>query len=192
MLIALLAIFIGACNTATEQKSVDSNEANQTTSEKTDQNKLTDDKKDETTSASSDTPTDKKDETTSATSDALIGTLKTFVAAVKAEDEAAIKNILSEKTVKILDLTAKMKGISFYENLTVRDKKGELKELPETQNEKIAGDKATIEVKGKSDKTWNTISFVKEDGRWKIAFFDDQYDRDYETLKKEMEGRQPN
>lgn len=182
MLIALLAIFIGACNTATEQKKADGNKANKTSSVTIDETKPTDEKKDETTSSD-----DKTDKTTSATSAKLTDTLKTFVAAVKAKNEAAIKNTLSDKTVKMLDLTAKIKGISFYENLTVRDKEGELKELPEMQNEKIDGDKATIEVKGKSDEKWNTIAFVKEDGNWKIAFFDNQYDKDYENIKKQAE-----
>ena len=175
MLIALLAIFIGACNNATEQKKADG-DANKTTTEKTDETKPADDKKDETASANLATPTD---------------TLKTFVESVKAEDEAAIKNTMSDKTVKMLDVMAKISGKSFYNSLTEEDKNEELKEMPETQNEKIDGDKATLEVKGKSDKTWDNIPFVKEEGGWKIAFLDEEYDKNYENIKKQSEMKKP-
>ena len=174
-LIALLAIFIGACNNATEQKKADG-DANKTTTEKTDETKPAEDKKVETAPASLDTPTD---------------TLKTFVQALKAEDEAAIKNTLSDKTVKMFDVMAKGAGKSFYESLTENDKDGELKEMPKTQNEKINGDKATLEVKGKNNPKWDTIPFVKEDGKWKIAFLDEKYDGKYEKLKKEAEKKKP-
>jgi hypothetical protein len=42
-------------------------------------------------------------------------------------------------------------------------------ELPETRNEKMDGDKATLEIKDKKAE-WQTIHFAREDGQWKIAF----------------------
>jgi hypothetical protein len=38
----------------------------------------------------------------------------------------------------------------------------------ETRNEKINGDKATVEIKG-SDGKWSQNELVKEDGNWKIT-----------------------
>lgn len=42
--------------------------------------------------------------------------------------------------------------------------------VPETQNEKINGDEATIEVKAPKTGKWTELPFVKEDGRWKLAY----------------------
>jgi hypothetical protein len=43
---------------------------------------------------------------------------------------------------------------------------------PETRNEKIEGDKATLEIKDDKMDKWDTVPFVREDGQWKIAIFD--------------------
>ena len=40
---------------------------------------------------------------------------------------------------------------------------------PETRNEKIEGENATLEYKNAATGTWDTIYFVRENGRWKIA-----------------------
>jgi hypothetical protein len=41
--------------------------------------------------------------------------------------------------------------------------------MPETRNEKIDGDTATLEVKDDKKDKWETIHFAKEDGEWKLA-----------------------
>jgi hypothetical protein len=41
--------------------------------------------------------------------------------------------------------------------------------MPETRNEKISGDSATMELKNEDANRWDTMYFVKEDGAWKIA-----------------------
>jgi hypothetical protein len=38
----------------------------------------------------------------------------------------------------------------------------------ETRNEKIDGDKATLEVNQDGKGRWQTVNFVKEDGSWKL------------------------
>ena len=40
--------------------------------------------------------------------------------------------------------------------------------MPEMRNEKIEGDKATLE--SKSGEGWRKLSFTKEDGVWKADF----------------------
>ena len=163
-IIAILAAFlIGACDTPT---AVNEEETNKST------NEMTEEKKEETTSANLDSPT---------------AAIKAFVEAAKAEDEDAVKKTLSEKSVKMIDLMTSVTGKTFLETLSADDKDEEYKELPEMRNEKIDGDTATLEVKGKSDKEFDTIPFVKEDGSWKIAFLDEQYDKDFEKMSKEAE-----
>ena len=40
---------------------------------------------------------------------------------------------------------------------------------PETRNEKIEGENATLEYKNAATGTWDTIYFVRENRRWKLA-----------------------
>jgi hypothetical protein len=41
--------------------------------------------------------------------------------------------------------------------------------LPASRNEKIAADRATLEVYNDETKQWETLHFVREDGVWKVA-----------------------
>jgi hypothetical protein len=96
-----------------------------------------------------------------------------YYEAVKRKDAAAVKALFSKGTVSMMEERAKR------ENTTLDDvmKKG-LEgagegipaEVPETRNEKIDGDKATLEVKDEKKDTWETLHFVREDGQWKVAF----------------------
>ncbi len=104
-------------------------------------------------------------------------TLKAFYEATQKKDAEGIKKTLSKGTLEMLEGFAKAQGKSLDESLksglandTAADK------LPESRNEKIDGDKATLEVKNDKTGTWETVPFVKEDGMWKIAF--DQMFRD--------------
>ncbi len=42
--------------------------------------------------------------------------------------------------------------------------------IPETRNEKINGNEATIEVIAPKTGQWTELPFVKEEGRWKLAY----------------------
>ncbi len=93
-------------------------------------------------------------------------TAKAFYDAAKAKDVQTLKNSLSKKSLEVMEAFAKMGG------KTLDDTLKEPSNMPpafEARNEKITGDTATLEVKGQGDK-WDTLYFVKEDGRWKIAF----------------------
>lgn len=48
---------------------------------------------------------------------------------------------------------------------------------PEVRNEKINGDKATVEYKDE-DGSWKTMDFVKEDGAWKMTIPKGDPDKD--------------
>lgn len=89
--------------------------------------------------------------------------------AIKNKDKAAIKQLVSKDTIEILDAAAKEKKMTvdelldkeFFVNVTLPAKL-------EQRNEKITGDKATIEML--TDKNeWDTSNFVKEGSVWKVS-----------------------
>ena len=94
---------------------------------------------------------------------------KAFFEASKKKDVAGIKKGLSKGTIDMLDKLAKEQNKSTDDMLkdVYKEDKGET--LPETRNEKITGDTATLEVKNEKTSKWETLPFVKEDGDWKIA-----------------------
>ena len=94
--------------------------------------------------------------------------LKKFVEASKKKDVETIKQTLSSGTLKMIDESAKKQNTTLDEALK-KDDGNTLKEMPETRNEQIEGDTATVEVKNPATSDWDKIPFVKEDGKWKIA-----------------------
>ncbi len=95
-------------------------------------------------------------------------TLKNFIEASKTKDIETIKKLLSKSTLESIKKAADEQNTTVDEILS-KDNGTPLKELPETRNEKIEGDTATVEVKNKITGEFETIPFVKEDGIWKIA-----------------------
>ena len=112
--------------------------------------------------------------------------VKAFVDALKAKDANAVKSALSEKTNKMLALQEKMSGMSVVDVFS-KDGFDGLPSEPETRNPKIDGEKATLEVKDKKDDKWSEIPLVKENGSWKLAFADADYDAKYEQMAAEVE-----
>ena len=113
--------------------------------------------------------------------------VQSFVDALKAKDEKAVKAALSSKTNKLMELQTKMTGKGIVDVFS-SDDFDEVPANPQTQNEKIDGDKATIEVKDEKDEKWETIPLVKEDGSWKLAFGDETYDKEYDEMVKQVEA----
>lgn len=96
-------------------------------------------------------------------------TFKAFFEASKKKDTAAMKKSLSKGTVDMFEKLAKEQNKSTDEMLKGIDKDGKDEKIPETRNEKITGDTATLEVKNEKTDKWDTLPFVKEEGEWKIA-----------------------
>lgn len=97
-------------------------------------------------------------------------TLKAFIEAVKKKDNDGIKKALSKESVKRFEDLSKVLGKSLDETIsTVFSEASSSASMPETRNEKIEGDTATLEVKDDKTGEWKTLPFVKEDGAWKIA-----------------------
>lgn len=124
-------------------------------------------------------------------------TFETYIKALKQKDTTTMKVLLSNETIKMHEQEAKAQG------LTVDDiVKREALVTPdqttvEYKNEKIDGDKATLEVKN-SYGSWETLPFVKEDGVWKIdkKSYADQLQNDIDESDRKLEeltnqGREP-
>jgi hypothetical protein len=94
-------------------------------------------------------------------------TAKAFTEAVKNKDVQGIKNSLSKGSLAMMESFAKMQNKSLDEALKEPSSSPPPANF-ESQNEKITGDTATLEIKDEKGK-WEEIPFVKEDGQWKIA-----------------------
>ena len=94
-------------------------------------------------------------------------TLKSYTLAIKRKDTTAMKLLLSDGSLKWAEQQARA------QNTTVDDVVKEERLITESQNrleyrnEKIEGDRATIEIKD-SFGQWNTVPFILEQGVWKI------------------------
>ena len=104
--------------------------------------------------------------------DSPAGAVAVFVEGVKARDEEAMRSALSEKTLNRFDKLAEESRKSFFEAVT-GENLSEMSAIPELRNEKIDGNRATIEAKDAKSGGWKPVSFVRENGRWKIALFED-------------------
>jgi hypothetical protein len=97
-------------------------------------------------------------------------TLQAFYEALRDRNVEAYKKTVSKNSLQMLEKMAKDmdKTLDEYIRLDIDKPTRALPDKVETRNEKIEGDKATLEVKN-IEGGWNTIPFVKEDGQWKIA-----------------------
>ena len=105
-------------------------------------------------------------------------TFKAYYEATQKKDAEGMKKTLSKGTLEMLEGFAKMQNKSLDEALKsgLASNNAQSEKMPETRNEKIEGDKATLEVQDAKSGKWESLPFVKEDGAWKIAF--DQLFRD--------------
>ena len=78
-----------------------------------------------------------------------------------------MKVLLSNDTIKMHEQEAKARGVSLNEIIKRETLISPDQTTVEYRNEKIEGDKATLEVKDPYG-SWETVPFVKEDGVWKI------------------------
>jgi hypothetical protein len=94
---------------------------------------------------------------------------KAFYEAAKSKDVATIKRLMAKEALSKMEERAKQANKSLDDFIADQSQNGIPPTMPETRNEKIDGDNATLEFKGPGgDNNWRTIPFVKEDGEWKI------------------------
>ncbi len=108
-------------------------------------------------------------------------TLKALNEAGKKKDLAELKKHFSQASFDLFEKEARAQNKTIDEFLSER----EYDELPEIQNEKIEGDRATVEIKDSKSGVVEQIPLVKENGQWKVAF--DLY---LENLEAQLEEAQ--
>ncbi len=117
-------------------------------------------------------------------------TLKKFIEASQKKDVETIKKLLSKGSLELIEKTAKEQNTTVDE-LLKKDDGTQMKGLPETRGEKIEGDTASVEVKNQMKGDFETIPFVKEDGKWKVAL--DKFMQDVmKKMNEEMNVPAPN
>jgi Domain of unknown function (DUF4878) len=97
-------------------------------------------------------------------------TFQAFYESLKNKDVEAYKKLVSKDALMMLEGRATNMDRTLEEYIKMEMDKPTLK-LPdklETRNEKIEGEKATLEVEN-TEGRWNTVPLVKEDGQWKVA-----------------------
>ncbi|MDQ3132162.1 MAG: DUF4878 domain-containing protein [Acidobacteriota bacterium] len=95
---------------------------------------------------------------------------ETFVAytkAIKQKDTTTMKDLLSAASMKMHEQEAKAQNANLDDIIKRETLFSESQTSVKYRNEKIEGDKATLEVQN-SFGAWETVPFVKEEGIWKI------------------------
>ena len=98
--------------------------------------------------------------------------LKAYYEAQKKKEVAGLKKTLSKGSLAMFEKGAKEQNKTLDDALkeSFDDPSFKSQTMPDTRNEKIDGDTATLEVQDGQSKKWETMYFVKEDGDWKLAF----------------------
>ena len=98
-------------------------------------------------------------------------TFKNFFDAQKRKDIAGMKQLLSKTSLAMMEASAKEQGKTLDAMIQeqLENPASKTDKMPETRNEKINGEQATLELHNEDVQRWDTMYFVKEDGSWKIA-----------------------
>ena len=94
-------------------------------------------------------------------------TLEAYTKAIKRKDTTTMKLLLSDASIKMAEQEARAQNVTLDEIVKKETLFNETQKTVEFRNEKINGDRATIEMKD-SSASWNTVPFVLEDDVWKI------------------------
>lgn len=100
--------------------------------------------------------------------DAPGATFKTYYEAALKRDTEGMKKTLSQSTLKYFAEMARAAHKTTDDGLRA-NAEAMSQQLPETRNEIVTDDAATLEFKDAKTGRWETVEFVKEDGAWKLA-----------------------
>ena len=95
-----------------------------------------------------------------------------YYEAIKAKDVGAVKSVFSKSMLTMMEDRAKRTNKSLDAVLAegLEHAREDIPEaMPETRNEKIDGDTATLDVRDEKKDKWETVHFTKEDGEWKLS-----------------------
>lgn len=120
--------------------------------------------------------------------DTPIETFKTYITAVKEKDTTKMKLLLSSESIKMHEQEAKAQNLTLDDIVKRETLLTEGQKVVEFRNEKVDGEKATLEVKN-SFGTWETIPFVREGGEWRIdkKGYADRLFQDVEQNNQQMD-----
>ncbi|MEO8572408.1 MAG: hypothetical protein ABI481_00440 [Pyrinomonadaceae bacterium] len=96
-----------------------------------------------------------------------IESFKAYVNSVKKKDTTKMKNLLSSESIKMHEQEAKAQGVTLDDIVKRETLFTEGQKTVEFRDQKIEGEKASLEVKN-SFGSWDTVPFVREDDEWKI------------------------
>ena len=99
--------------------------------------------------------------------DTPVEAFKSYISAVKRKDTTRMKLLLSAESIKMHEQEAKAQNVTLDDVVKRETLFTEGQKVVEFRNEKIEGDRATIEVKN-SFGTWESVPFVRENDTWKI------------------------
>lgn len=120
--------------------------------------------------------------------------LKRYVEASQKQDIATMKSLLSKGSLELIEKSAAAQGVTTDELLR-REASVKIQNAPETRNEKIEGETATVEVKNETTGEFDMkMPFVKENGAWKLArdkFFEDAMKKAIEENNKKLANSAP-
>ena len=129
--------------------------------------------------------------------DTPVEAFKAYINAIKQKDTTTMKLLLSSESIKMHEQEAKAQNVTLDDIVKRETLFSEGQKVVEFRNEKIDGEKAMLEVKN-SFGTWETVPFVREDGKWKIdkKGYADRLLQDIEQNNQQMDdfinqGKQP-
>jgi hypothetical protein len=129
--------------------------------------------------------------------DTPLESFKAYVNAVKQKDTTKMKLLLSSESIKMHEQEAKAQNVTLDDIVKRETLFTEGQKTVEFRNQKIDGEKATLEVKN-SFGSWETVPFVREDDEWKIdkKGYADRLMQDIEQNNQQMDdmmnqGKQP-
>src|SRR5687767_3319987 len=129
--------------------------------------------------------------------DTPIETFKTYITAIKQKDTTRMKLLLSSESIKMHEQEAKAQNVPLDDIVKRETLFAEGQKVVEFRNEKIDGERATLEVKN-SFGTWETVPFIREDNEWRIdkKGYADRMLQDIEQNNQQMDdfinqGKQP-
>jgi hypothetical protein len=95
---------------------------------------------------------------------------KTAYDSMKNKDVAGLKKVMPKKTLEQMETVAKAQNKSLDDMMKqmLSTSEAKLPKSAESKDEKIDGDKATLQVKNEKDE-WETVNFVKEEDGWKLS-----------------------
>ncbi|HEV7700713.1 MAG TPA: DUF4878 domain-containing protein [Pyrinomonadaceae bacterium] len=117
-----------------------------------------------------------------------VDTFKEYVKAIKKKDVTSMKLLLSNATMKMHEQEAKAQNTTVDDIVKRETLFTENQTTVEYRNEKVEGDKATLQVKNAYG-SWETVPFVREDDQWKIdkVGYADQMLKDMDESNRKLD-----